>query len=38
MDQQKILKAVDHTLLKPQASWVEIRQIIEAETRKQTKA
>ena len=36
MDQQKILKAVDHTLLKPQASWAEIRQIIEDGIKYQT--
>ena len=36
MDQQKILRAVDHTLLKPQASWKEIRQIIEDGMKYQT--
>ncbi len=36
MDQQKILRAVDHTLLKPQASWKEIQQIIEDGMKYQT--
>ena len=29
MDIQKILAAVDHTLLRPEATWEEIRQICE---------
>ncbi len=36
MDQQKILRAVDHTLLKPQASWKEIQQIIDDGMKYQT--